>query len=336
METKTVYEISMDTSTSSAATHNDSLDVDGNPDILCKQRKRRVQNLVEPNLVISKRYKTSRTSWLCLNDVAQGSDVLTAVLYPYLSLVDHFRLAYTCRTLLSAAGLPPPNPPPHVPRPAAWRKPVYLPNQITDVQLRKLVSYAKFADLKLGHEHTNSTLAQLFSLPLHTLDMSTCEVTDDGLAHLSSLPLHTLNISCCTQVTDAGLAHLSSLPLHTLDMSSCYEVTDDGLAHLSSLPLHTLNISFCIDYTDTGLAHLSSLPLHTLYMEGCTQVTDAGLAHLSSLPLQSLDMSHCTQVTNAGLAHLSSLPLHTLVVRRCRKVTDAGHAHLSSHPSVYV
>ena len=88
--------------------------------------------------------------WVSLSEVSMyAPGVLAAALFPFLPLKDHMRLACTCRSLLSASGLPPP-PVPVTPRPAAWRKAVSISREMmTRSELQRLCSFALLISLSL-------------------------------------------------------------------------------------------------------------------------------------------------------------------------------------------
>ena len=201
----------------------------------------------------------------------EHTDVVSGVLFCFLNLSEHVRLARVSRSTLAMSCLPLP-PKKTI---APWRKHVELPREITDWQLRRLLSYAHLTSLALLGTTTDANV-NLFSLknePLQLLSLlDSGEITNDGLFHLKELPLQHLTLGNCINVTDGGLWYLKGLPLSHLTLGNCIFVTDDGLLHLKGLQLTHLDLKQC---HGIGTANLSFL------MTKCPYNTSIWLARIS-------------------------------------------------------
>ncbi len=254
--------------------------------------------------------------------ILHDADVVTCVLFPFLNVPEHLKLAVTCRALLLASGVPHPSLP-SVPKPAAWNKPVCMPNT-TGPRLARICGVAQFRRLSLRSSPrlSDTALGNLGNqASLCSLDLLGCaRVTNQGLKHLSKLPLQELNL-CGTAVTDE-LAGLSGLPLlRCLSLESTL-VTDKGMLHLTSLS-HLESLSLPSAVTAEGLSMLTA-SLASLSLKGASLLTDDGLAPLAKMPLRHLDLDRAKHITDAGLAHLRELPLTRLCLRMCSQISDQG------------
>ena len=131
---------------------------------------------------------------------------------------------------------------------------------------------------------------------IHTLDISSSNVTDADLKHLSGI--HTLRMWKCVDITGEGFVHLGGI--HTLLMSECSSVTDDALVHLRGIKE--------LDISETNLTGAGFRFLHGiqgLNMSQCMEIEDDALRHLAGI--QYLDISYCDGITGAGFVHLSGL-----------------------------
>ena len=186
-------------------------------------------------------------------------DVMTNVVFPFLDLASHMRLARVCVDLLKASGLPRPFVKSRVSI-AVWSKLVRLPFSITPDQLFKFCVYASPS----------------------WLDLSDCDnINDDSIKHLRGLPLRGLDVSDCEDISDAALVHLQGLPLRELNLCGCKTITD--LVSLQNLPLQIVNLSFT-EISDAALVHLQGLPLRELCLCCCKAIT-SDLVSLPNLPL---------------------------------------------------
>jgi hypothetical protein len=203
----------------------------------------------------------------------------------------------------------------------------------------------KSVTLDYGLMYASELLQRCSGIPITTLNVGGCIITDKGclsllsptienltlrdwhdlpdseLIHLSKLPLRALSLVNCMRITDTGLSHLSDIPLNKLCLDNCFNLTNAGLSHLSGMPLHTLSLQYVTNVTGVGLSHLSELPLRSLNLRGCIQITDDDLRHLGGLPLNTLVLDVLRGITAEGLSHLSELPLHTLSLQGCSRVT---------------
>ena len=143
-----------------------------------------------------------------------SDDVLSAVLFPFMALSEHFRLARTCRHMLSMSGCSHPPSQLRV-RPCAWNKHVHVPVGVSDDSLAKMCQFVRAPSMSLK---------------------DCVHVTDVGCAHLRQLPLCTLSLRGCERLTDVSLTYLQQLPLRTLNLERCILITDGGLAHLQNVP----------------------------------------------------------------------------------------------------
>jgi hypothetical protein len=275
-------------------------------------------------IVMATKVRTARVA--ALND-----DIMSIMVYPYLDLVSHMKVACVCRTMLAASGIPP-----APPKTGSWVKLVRIPLTFTTSRLRRLMEYARPTSLSLSdnfnfRDHTLVDLVDPTSPQLQELDLSRTRgfsfqcpglltmwhkgllsltlrrcywFGDTGARHMSSLQyLQKLDVSG-TYITNRGMAHLSKMPALTdLALNSCLSVTDPGLACLVELPLKTLELTYCHNLTDAGLLHLLALPLETLLLDGIESITDRGLAHLRGLPLKKISLSS-QYITDGGLTHL--------------------------------
>lgn len=111
--------------------------------------------------------------------------------------------------------------------------------------------------------------AALAKLPLETLDLTFCRVTDTTLASVSKCKsLQSLILFFSEKITDAGLAHLSHLKIRKLDLGRCRKITDAGLLTISELPITSLRIVNATRITDKGIFHLRTLPIKDLVIAG--------------------------------------------------------------------
>ena len=259
-----------------------------------------------------------------------SADVISTALFPLMALSDHFRLARTCRHMLSLSGCPPP--PVHV-RTCAWKKKVRVPVNVDDHTFAKMCQFVRAPSLNMYGCKKVTNFAHIKLLPIRTLSLSECGVTDACLAHLQHLHhLRTLNLARCVQITDQGLAHLEQLPLTGLNLRECRKLTAAGLIHLRQMPLKKLQLTFNLlqmHINDAGLNHLLNIPLEILSL---TRVSDQGLFNLGQIStINNLNLSYC-EITDAGLSHLQHLPIHTLKLASCHRITDAGMIHLRQMP----
>jgi hypothetical protein len=129
------------------------------------------------------------------------------------------------------------------------------------------------------------------------------------VAHLREMPLRTLHLGRCL-ITDGGLRHLHGMSLTDLDLTEC-PITDGGLTHFKGMPLEIINLTDCTQIRDGGLVHLREMPLRKLLLQRC-QITDGGLPHLHGVYLELLELIQCP-ITDTGLRNLElSLSSSTL------------------------
>ena len=81
---------------------------------------------------------------------SENADLVSGVLFCFLDLSEHYRLARVSRTALTMSGLPLP-PPSTI---ARWRKHVVLPSGATSHQLQMLCSHARLTSLTLPRDGT--------------------------------------------------------------------------------------------------------------------------------------------------------------------------------------
>jgi hypothetical protein len=72
-------------------------------------------------------------------------DIVACVVFSFLGISEHFRLARTCRALLLTSGIRPPV----LCKSRGWNKMVTMPRDITNDQLRHLCSFASIRQLDL-------------------------------------------------------------------------------------------------------------------------------------------------------------------------------------------
>jgi hypothetical protein len=286
---------------------------------------------------------------------ATAKAVVSSVLFPFLGVTEHVRLASTSRSMLSVSGIPPPAC--MCVKPETWKNRIKLQTDVTGEQFRRLCLVARPLALSMRwcDKIVDSDLAYLKPVALEELDLACSQITDAALVHLQHLPLRKLDFSHCFQIAGAGFAMLKHAPLQELNLAYCGKVTDSALVHLQHLPLRKLNLSWT-EITDHALVMLQDMPLEELCLAGCTNittdglyrlqpmrltyldlswvasVTDAVLFHLQHMPLQFLHLEYCKSITDAGLAHLQHMPLQSLNLEYCISITDAGLAHLQDMP----
>ena len=273
----------------------------------------------------SPQQQPSSCAILCVSD-----DVISTALFPLIALSDHCRLARTCRHMLALSGCTPL--PIHV-RTCVWNKQVRVPVDVDDHTFAKMCQFVRAPSLNMYGCKKVTNFAHIKLLPIRTLSLSECGVTDACLAHLQHLHhLRTLNLARCVQITDQGLAHLEQLPLTGLNLRECRKLTAAGLIHLRQMPLKKLQLTFNLlqmHINDAGLNHLLNIPLEILSL---TRVSDQGLFNLGQIStINNLNLSYC-EITDAGLSHLQHLPIHTLKLASCHRITDAGIIHLRQMP----
>ena len=102
-----------------------------------------------------------------------------------------------------------------------------------------------------------SMMSGLSNLGFLSIDESPM-LSDEGIAHLKSLPLRSLTIGEC-KISDEGLSHLGEIHgLSSLNLNSD-SITDEGLEHLKELSSLTMLYIGGTEISDAGLAHLANL-----------------------------------------------------------------------------
>lgn len=132
-----------------------------------------------------------------------------------------------------------------------------------------------FLELNDIGEVTSTNFSHLSELSLlNTLILAhTYTFTDKNLSSISQLPLHTLLLERC-YITNAGLEYLANLPLQKLSLQNMEKITNDGLIHLIELPIKDLTLVGMDNINDDGLKHIKKLPLSHLTLAGMDNIND--------------------------------------------------------------
>ena len=138
-------------------------------------------------------------------------------------------------------------------------------------------------------------------------------VTDDGIARLAaSLPLESLNMSHC-RVTDAAVVALANTRITSLTAMFISRLSDLSLRALATNGerLRELRFKSSRDFTDQGVAHLAERcgKLQVLALNGADRLTDAAVAAVAEFcpDMRELDLAWCSRVSDAGVAALGVL-----------------------------
>lgn len=119
---------------------------------------------------------------------------------------------------------------------------------------------------------THKGLAVFAGMHLTVLSLKRCiGIKGKGLCYLQDMPLQTLDMLGC-KVTDQNLIYMKKMPLRSLSLSNC-DITDSGLQTLQSLQLVCLNLANCAQITDQGLKGIQVMPLEELGLWKCVRVT---------------------------------------------------------------
>ena len=203
----------------------------------------------------------------------------------------------------------------------------------------------KKIDLTYNLENINS---QIFNLPLHSLDISECDLT--GIIFNDMPPLKILKLGYCSSLEKNQIKNIPS-SVEELWLNYC-ELNGDELSeikHLSNLKILYLNGNYvldedvkyipssveelilsCCQIKDDGISNLQRLSLKKLLIDGCNHITDIGLYYLKDHPLEELDISSC-DIDGHGLKHLSKMPLNILSMDDCYLKRDSIR-HISELP----
>ena len=274
------------------------------------------------------------------------SDNCWGIIFSFLDIFDHTRLARTSKWLENVGN-----------KPWSWFKSIniqcvyqlkYLIKNNAKIEIMNLkttygIPYMKhfkyLHTLKLGSKFFGEDLRFIkYLTQLKKLDLSNSWIEDKELVYIKGLVnLRELNLNQYENrinlIRDEGLIHLKGLVnLQKLNLSYC-KITDNGLAHLTRsvrgptglkplVNLQTLDLSGCRRITDEGLAYLQSLEnLRKLNLRECCEITDKGLIHIESLVnLCELNLSYCNNITCEGLTHV--IKLQKLNVYCCRNHYD--------------
>ncbi len=117
---------------------------------------------------------------------------LSDMLFPLLSLCDHFRLGRTSKSLMASAGIPVPSSRSFIERPEAWNKLVTIPSCATQSQLQHLFSFAAFTRIIFPCIFRGEALTFLRPARLQYLDLSYCGIQRVGLSHIMKSQLQHL------------------------------------------------------------------------------------------------------------------------------------------------
>jgi hypothetical protein len=209
---------------------------------------------------------------------------------------------------------------------------------VTDAGVAALRGCLNLGRLVLSDTATsNAGLRQLRGVPLHTLSLSFCGVTDVGLDALSPM-LEDLRLDT-RGITDAGLRQLAHLSrLRRLDLFGA-RVSDAGLPHLLVLRHSLRELDICGGgVTDAGMAAIAALSLlERLNLSQNWRVGDASVPHLCALrELRSLNLSG-TGTTGAGVLQFAHAPprLEALAVFGCDVAREAAQVQ-AARPSLRI
>lgn len=168
-------------------------------------------SLAETHREHIKRIRSYDTAGLFASLCDYASDIVHNVIFPFLNLADHFRLARTSRSFLKASGAPSFR----MRNVSPWRKLVQLTGTHANENLNRLCVYASLTKLKI-HTPEELHLQPLLGHPLHHLDLSNQQLTCTNWMHIRSMTsLRHLNLCEC-EVTDDDLGYLQHLSLSRL------------------------------------------------------------------------------------------------------------------------
>lgn len=203
-------------------------------------------------------------------------------------------------------------------------------------------------------------------MPLSSLDLSGCDVSDAGLEVFRSMPLRSLNLCDCCEIADIAMLRGLSLPFLSLEglrevingsfhvvrdmpvteLTMYYGATDEALAFLRGKPLTRLNLGYKGIFSVVGLEVLKGMPLTNLNASTCkglagfvlcglplkclsvSYFTDIDLDALKGMELIQLKLWDCQAVTDSGLEVLRGMPLTSVTFESGQNLTDAGLAVL--------
>jgi hypothetical protein len=269
------------------------------------------------------------------------------VIFVFLSLTEHIRLACTCKEWKSNSSFPPSG---------AYTNPnalKYITLTIRNQSGTK--NQGQAAALFLASASFAFTSIEIFDVPLPMLP--SLQGAIQNLTRLTSLRLencccsvellHKLCVVLSTQLTTLSLAawpsctrsrrSLGATDKHAMEIRSLSKLTsldltrstisDTGLAYISNLPLQHLTIRRCSAITVDGLhSLLSGLYLLSLNAADCNSVDDNILRCVKTMPLVRLELIGCNMITNTGLRQLEDGPrsLNHLDISYCTGITPEG------------
>ena len=192
---------------------------------------------------------------------------------------------------------------------------------------------------------------EIFNLPLHSLDVSGCDLYNVDFKIMP--PLKNLNLGHCS-ITQS---HIENIPpsVEELWLNGCEldKKELERLSRLSNLKILYLNGNYvldddlkyippsveelilsCCQITNDGISSLQRLHLRKLLIDGCNQITDIGLYYLKNHSLTELDISSCN-IDGHGLKHLSKMPLNILSMDDCYLERDSIR-HIKGLPIHYL
>src|SRR5262249_9764921 len=130
---------------------------------------------------------------------------------------------------------------------------------------------------------TGVGLRQLKQLPLKSLSLQRCNLTDEGLAAIAELPhLEQLDLSEARGLTEAGLATLARCPkLYRLTLRKC-GLGDPAIARLRDFPVLPHPDLNGNPISDQAISSLSAIPKLNAIWIGETGMTETGIARLKA------------------------------------------------------
>lgn len=174
---------------------------------------------------------------------------------------------------------------------------------------------AKYANLQIS-ETSMTYIARMRNL--RRLDLARCSLNDDWLIHLKNLPLESLSLSDC-DITNDGMQHLAKIrTLKLIHLNGCNSIGDEGVKKLAELPLAELHLART-SITNSGIKHLTACKSLLKLDVSRSKVTSSALVDLASMHgLRSLDFSGIPVKTNDLSCFLKGpSQLWVLNVSRC-------------------
>jgi hypothetical protein len=195
---------------------------------------------------------------------------------------------------------------------------------IDDIGMSHLSTLNQLANLDISDcAISDAGLLHLRNLPLQILKINrdsnikkfrtqdAAVITDIGCSYFTSMPLHTLLMTGC-ELTDVGISLLPTT-IHTLDLSGAL-INAQALMTLSKFPLQSLKLFGC-DLKLSMLAYFAFGHLRSLGV-GLDQCDDEGCEYLGTFPeLQELYITGFLGLSNQSIGYIcQNLSLRELYV----------------------